>query len=293
MFGGRYLELALDQISSARRGRIGHRGADLLASCDPKSAVVTHEAFHGAASNRDALALHVSPHLGGPIQRLGFAAAVLVRLVEAGQHLGDHRVPQRPRRRGPRQPGVECSRGDRTAVLGEHAADRSDPEPSTLLGDERTDQRRRGSLSRAKKLVAALRISTVSSSSRFLRLSSRFSRAMSVGTPVADPGINLGLIDPPAQRLRRDTQALGDRSHAGRAGVVLLGIVGDQPHCPCLELVVVLLRHDANYLPSKEGVHQTRGGSICGDGEMDGLRLKAVHTSPDPWAGWRRGGGYW
>ncbi|WP_207548850.1 hypothetical protein, partial [Mycolicibacterium peregrinum] len=28
--------------------------------------------------------------------------------------------------------------------------------------------------------------------------------------------------------------------------------------------LVVLLRHDANNLPSKEGVHQTRGGSVCG-----------------------------
>ncbi|WP_415624170.1 thioredoxin domain-containing protein, partial [Mycobacterium intermedium] len=33
------------------------------------------------------------------------------------------------------------------------------------------------------------------------------------------------------------------------------------PHRPDLELLVVPLRHDANNLPSKEGVHQTRGGS--------------------------------
>jgi hypothetical protein len=46
-------------------------------------------------------------------------------------------------------------------VLGEHAADRSDPEPSAMLGNEGTDQRCRGSLARTKKLVAALRISMV------------------------------------------------------------------------------------------------------------------------------------
>lgn len=39
-------------------------------------------------------------------------------------------------------------------------------------------------------------------------------------------------------------------------------MVGNQPHRPGLELVVVLARHDANYLPSKEGVHQTRGDSV-------------------------------
>ncbi|WP_163742336.1 AAA domain-containing protein [Mycolicibacterium fallax] len=41
-------------------------------------------------------------------------------------------------------------------------------------------------------------------------------------------------------------------------------MVDDQPHRPGPELVVVLLRHDAPYLPSKEGVHQTRGGSGTG-----------------------------
>ncbi|MDO2376684.1 helix-turn-helix transcriptional regulator, partial [Mycobacterium avium subsp. hominissuis] len=43
---------------------------------------------------------------------------------------------------------------------------------------------------------------------------------------------------------------------------VLLGMVADQPNRPGLELLVVLLRHDANNLPSKEGVHRTRGGSL-------------------------------
>ena len=93
-----------------------------------------------------------------------------------------------------------------------------------------------------------------------LRLSSQFSRAIG-GHPVADPGVNLCLGNRPAQRLRRDTEARGDRSHAGRAGVVFLGMIGDQPNRPGLEIIVVLLRHDANYLPSKDGVHKTRGGS--------------------------------
>jgi hypothetical protein len=41
-------------------------------------------------------------------------------------------------------------------------------------------------------------------------------------------------------------------------------MVDDQPHRSALELVVVPLRHDANNLPSKEGAHETRGGSTFG-----------------------------
>ena len=37
-------------------------------------------------------------------------------------------------------PGVERSRGDRHAVLGQHAADRSDPETVPVLSDERADR---------------------------------------------------------------------------------------------------------------------------------------------------------
>ena len=75
-------------------------------------------------------------------------------------------------------------------VLGaifQHRTDRSDPEPSPMPGDELTHQRCCGSLTRTKKLVAALRISMVRSNSAFLRFSSHTSRAAIVVTPSASP----------------------------------------------------------------------------------------------------------
>ena len=70
--------------------------------------------------------------------------------------------------------------------------------------------------------------------------------------PVTLAGVDLGLVDPPAQRFVGHPQPLGHRADTGRAGVVLLGMVDDQPHRPGLELVVVPLRHDANNLPRKK-----------------------------------------
>jgi hypothetical protein len=100
--------------------------------------------------------------------------------------------PSRPRRPAPAATAAgtgapSTSSGDLDAVRGQHAADRHDPETVLLGVDELTDQRCSGSCSRAKKLVAALRISMVCSSSRFLRRSSRISRAASLLTPLAWP----------------------------------------------------------------------------------------------------------
>lgn len=128
------------------------------------------------------------PHLQRPVQRLRLPPAVLVGFVVAGQDLGDRGVPQGPLRGRTSSPRVERARGDLEAVLGEHTADRSDPEPVPVVGDEATDLSRgqrceRGSLSRTKKDVAAFKISIVCSSSAFLRLSSRISRAAAVVVP--------------------------------------------------------------------------------------------------------------
>ena len=86
---------------------------------------------------------------------------------------------------------MKCPRGDRHGVLGEHAADRSDPETVPVGGDEladRSGQRRlRGSLSRTKKDVAALRISIVCSSSALRRFNARISAAASEETPSRSP----------------------------------------------------------------------------------------------------------
>jgi hypothetical protein len=56
--------------------------------------------------------------------------------------------------------------GDLDAVARERPADRSDPVGASVLRDELADHRDRGSLSRAKKVVAAFKISIVRSSLR-------------------------------------------------------------------------------------------------------------------------------
>lgn len=76
-------------------------------------------------------------------------------------------------------------RGDLQTVHGPCPADRYDPESVAVLVDELTDQRCSGSHSLAKKLLAALGISIVYSSSRRLLCSSRISRGASVVTPRA------------------------------------------------------------------------------------------------------------
>jgi hypothetical protein len=85
------------------------------------------------------------------------------------------------------QPTRRPTQGDLDALLAEHAADRSDPETVPVLGDELADrigQRwLRGSLSRTKKDVAALRISMVCSNSALRRLSDRISAAAPLETP--------------------------------------------------------------------------------------------------------------
>ena len=72
---------------------------------------------------------------------LSGASTSLVGLVVAGQDLGDDDVPQVSLRRRPAGPCKEGSRGDLAAMLTQHAADRRDPDPSTMLGDESTDDR--------------------------------------------------------------------------------------------------------------------------------------------------------
>jgi hypothetical protein len=72
-------------------------------------------------------------------------------------------------------------------VLGEHAADRLDPEPLFMVGDELNYQGSRGSSSRAKKLDAASRISFARSSSRSSRSSSLILAASDVVVPGVRP----------------------------------------------------------------------------------------------------------
>jgi hypothetical protein len=134
-----------------------------------------------------------------------------------------------------------------------------------MLGNERTDQWCRGPLSRTKKTCCRLE-----DLDGFLELTILAFELFVLpgdigGHSVTLTGVDLGLVGPPSQRFVGHSQPLGHRGDAGRAGVVLLGMVGDQPHRPGLELVVVLPRHDANNLPRKKVcikpgvVHDTPG----------------------------------
>ena len=153
----------------------------------PRQPLATHDPFHRAPGHRDALALQVCPHLQAAVQALRRAFPVGVGFVEAGQDLGDRGIPQRPFRRRRRTVRPVGARGDLHAVHGQRPADRYDPELFAVLVDEFADQRRSGSHSRAKKLVAALSISIVYSSSWLLRRSSRSSRLFSFDTPATSP----------------------------------------------------------------------------------------------------------
>jgi hypothetical protein len=134
----------------------------------------------GPAGHRDSFAAQVGPHLQAAIQRFRRAFALRLGFINAGQNLGDRGIPLHPlrRRRAPVRP--VGARSDLHTVHRQCSSDRCDPVPAAVLVDELTDQRRRGSHSRAKKLVAALSIWIVASSSLVLRRNSRSSRAVSV-----------------------------------------------------------------------------------------------------------------
>src|ERR1700677_2319707 len=114
-----------------------------------------------------------------------------------------------------------------------------DPEPSTMLGDERTDQRCRGSLSRAKKLVATLRISMVILKLTVLAFEhTQLPRSIG-GHPVTLPAIDPCLHHPAPQRLGGHAQPRGHRREAGPLRGVLLDMVNNQPDRLGPELLVV------------------------------------------------------
>ena len=103
----------------------------------------------------------------------------------------------RPRRRRAGLGGVVGARGDLHLVLGQHAADRLDPEPVTVVVDERHYHGSRGSSSRAKNEDAANRISLARFSSRTSRSSSLIRLASDVVVPGRRPGVDLGLLHQP------------------------------------------------------------------------------------------------
>lgn len=88
---------------------------------------------------------------------------------------------------GPLLERVVTGRSDLHTVLCEHAADRLDPEPVTVIIDELNYHGSRGSSSRAKKLDAANRISLARFSSRTSASSCLILEASSVVVPGRSP----------------------------------------------------------------------------------------------------------
>ena len=115
---------------------------------------------------------------------------------------------------------VVTGRGDRHGMLGEHPANRLDPEPVTMIVDELNYHGSRGSSSRAKNEEAANRISLARFSSRF----SASSSLIRVGIARRGPGplarVDRGLLArapqrvgiPPTRCPTRTTAAFNDSS---------------------------------------------------------------------------------
>src|SRR4029077_6995129 len=112
--------------------------------------------------------------LAAPLRRHLAQSVHAFRRADGGpQRVSDPGVGDGPLRRGGGCPVAVRAWGDLHTVLGEHAADRLDPETAgPHLVDESADQRWRGSSSRAKKIEAAFRISLASLRSRFSRSNS-------------------------------------------------------------------------------------------------------------------------
>ena len=126
--GGR-AELPPHQVSGPGRGRGGHRGADPLPAARPGQAQLAHQPLHRAPGHRRALAVELQPDLPRPVD----AVVLRVHPADLGLQL---LIAHGPGRGHPAGGVVVGGRGDRAAVLGQHAADRLDPEPGLVLADE-------------------------------------------------------------------------------------------------------------------------------------------------------------
>jgi hypothetical protein len=162
-------EVAVDEIGGPGGGGVGTGGADPDISAGADEALGTDETLDGAASDLDALASQLGPHLAGAVET-PTPPAVLEHPADLDDQLG---VTDSPRRRRPGPGGVVGARGDVQTVLAEHPAHRLDPEPCSVFVNERDHHGCRGSSSRAKNEDAAKRISLA-------RLSSRTSRSSSL-----------------------------------------------------------------------------------------------------------------
>ena len=139
-------EVALHMVGRSRRGIVSLRGHELLAPDNALHPVGAHQAGHLAARRDDPVACEQVPHLpvaGDPV------ALGLVRLQRLDP-FPHRRIRQRSLRRRALLERVVARRRDLHPVLGEHPADRLDPEPGPVIIDERDHHGKRGSSSRAR-----------------------------------------------------------------------------------------------------------------------------------------------
>jgi hypothetical protein len=97
---------------------------------DALDAHLAHQPLHRAAGHVVALAAQPQPHLAGTQ-----AGHEPIRVPLVGDQLSELLIPQRPSRRPTRHNVVKRRRGDRAAVLGQHPADRLDPELVAVFSD--------------------------------------------------------------------------------------------------------------------------------------------------------------
>src|SRR3954465_3367443 len=128
------------------------------------------------------------PGAAGGVPELAHAVEPAVEPVEVDQDVRGVGVGQLRRADRRLDAGVVGARGDRDSVLGEHMADRLDPEAVGVRGDVVADQRsRRSSSAAAKNADAVLRISFARRSSATSRRSALASSDASVVTPGRTP----------------------------------------------------------------------------------------------------------
>ena len=170
---------------------VGSGGDELAASTHTAQPVAAHQSFDLASRHAaefgmfppGLLAGQFVEHLAHPIAAPADHRAAM-HPANMLQHLG---VTPGPRRWRAGLGRVERRRGDLATVLGEHPADRLDPEPFPMIIDERDHHGSRGSSSRAKKDDAANKISLARFNSRTSRSSSLILAASDVVVPGRRP----------------------------------------------------------------------------------------------------------
>lgn len=161
-FGSVRAEAALHVIRRTRHARVGSGSDDLLPAPDPAQPLLTHQPFDRAPGDHEALAAQEVPDLPEATD-----PAPELQTEEHPLDLGDQfRVTQRSGQGRPLLERVVAGRGDLHPVLGQHAADRLDPEPVTMIVNELNYHGKRGPSSRAKNEDAANKISFARFSSR-------------------------------------------------------------------------------------------------------------------------------